>query len=130
MAASVSLPVGVAEAAPTRTGAEQQAEARMFDQHNRARAKSSDFGYGGETSQKTLRWAEDLAEVARDWSDTMARTGKFRHNPDLATQACCWGSVGENIAYAGPCPTSAAPLRRPITSCRRGWTRPVTAATS
>jgi uncharacterized protein YkwD len=102
MAASVSLPVGVAEAAPTRTGAEQQAEARMFDQHNRARAKPSDFGYGGETSQKALRWAEDLAEVARDWSDTMARTGKFRHNPDLATQACCWRSVGENIAYAGP----------------------------
>jgi uncharacterized protein YkwD len=102
VASFVTLPAGPADATPTRTGDEQQAEARMFDEHNRARTDPASFGHAGETPRPALLWAEDLAEVARAWSDTMARTGEFHHNPNYASQACCWRYIGENIAYVGP----------------------------
>lgn len=40
--------------------------------------------------------------VARDWSETMARTGSFTHNPDYSSQVPAgWSAVAENIVWAG-----------------------------
>jgi uncharacterized protein YkwD len=86
-------PPTVAEAAPARTAAESSAEARLVDSHDQARRAAG---------RSSLRVAPDLREVARAWSDEMARTGSFRHNPNVAAQICCWTAWGENVAWAGP----------------------------
>lgn len=82
-----------AQAAPARTSAESAAESHLVSEHNRVRA---------DASRAALRAAGDLTEVARAWSDEMARTGNFRHNPSVDGQICCWSAWGENIAWAGP----------------------------
>ncbi|MEX2504798.1 MAG: S-layer homology domain-containing protein [Egicoccus sp.] len=82
-----------ADAAPARTANESAAESHLVDEHNRARAGSD---------RAALRAATDLTDVARAWSDEMARTGNFRHNPSVSGQICCWTAWGENIAWAGP----------------------------
>ncbi|MBS3941861.1 MAG: S-layer homology domain-containing protein [Actinobacteria bacterium] len=82
-----------ATAAPTRTSAESSAESHLVAEHNRVRAGAS---------RAALRAAGDLTDVARAWSDEMARTGSFRHNPSVSGQICCWSAWGENIAWAGP----------------------------
>ena len=82
-----------ATAARARTGAESSAESHLVAEHNRVRAGSA---------RAALRSAGDLTEVARTWSDEMARTGDFRHNPSVSGQICCWSAWGENIAWAGP----------------------------
>jgi uncharacterized protein YkwD len=101
-AASVVVPATPTDAAPTRTAEERAIEARLFDGHGRARTDPASFGYGSMGTRDTFRWAEDIAETARAWSDTMAREGRMYHNPRYASQTCCWRSVGENVAYLGP----------------------------
>lgn len=44
-----------------------------------------------------LAWADDLAEVAAAWSQTMAVEERQYHNPDYAEQICCWAMVAENV---------------------------------
>lgn len=85
--------------ARSRSIDEVRTEARLFDQHNVARTDPGAFGYGSMSPQRTLNWAEDVADVARAWSDEMARTGAFVHNPNFATETCCWSYIGENIVY-------------------------------
>jgi uncharacterized protein YkwD len=77
---------------PTRSAAEQAAEAVLFEQHQQARQGTA----------SSLRWADDMAAVARTWSDEMARSGRLGHNPRYADQVCCWQRVAENVAYVGP----------------------------
>ncbi|MFA9445369.1 S-layer homology domain-containing protein [Egicoccus sp. AB-alg6-2] len=85
-----------AAAAPDRSGHERVAESRLFDRMNLAR---TDPGSYAQTmpAAPALRWAEDVAEVARDWSDTMARTGVYTANPNASTQVCCAVQVTEII---------------------------------
>ncbi|MFA9428753.1 S-layer homology domain-containing protein [Egicoccus sp. AB-alg2] len=84
---------GAAHAVPERTSAEAKAEARLVAAHNEARR---------DRSRPALVVRGDLREAARGWSDQMARTGAFRHNPSVSHQICCWRTWGENIAWAGP----------------------------
>lgn len=46
--------------------------------------------------------ADDVADVAAAWSEQMATTGSFDHNPDHAEQICCWRAVAENVAWSEP----------------------------
>jgi hypothetical protein len=91
-----------AEATTTlRTKDEQRVEKRLFENHNRARANPGAYNQGG-TPVAPLLWAHDVAEVARAWSDEMARTGAFEHNPSYTSQTCCWTMIGENIIVTWP----------------------------
>lgn len=100
------VPTPVPEPLPVapwdRTSAEVRAERRFFDAHNRARRDPGAYGYGYYPTQPALRWADDVAEVARYWSDQMAHTGRFFHNPDYGRQVCCHLGAGENIVMGGP----------------------------
>ena len=49
-----------------------------------------------------LRPADDVADVAAAWSARMAETRDFGHNPDNATEICCWRKVTENVAWSDP----------------------------
>jgi len=82
-----------------RTGGEVTAEARLFDRHNAARTDPAAFGQPGAGAVAPLRWAEDLAAVARAWADTMAATEDFVGNPAVAAQVCCALAVTQNVAY-------------------------------
>jgi uncharacterized protein YkwD len=84
-----------------RTKDEQRVEKRLFENHNRARANPGAYNQGG-TPVAPLLWAHDVAEVARAWSDEMARTGAFEHNPSYTSQTCCWTMIGENIIVTWP----------------------------
>ncbi|MFA9445291.1 CAP domain-containing protein [Egicoccus sp. AB-alg6-2] len=82
-----------AEAARARSADESAAERHLVAEHNRIRSGAS---------RASLTAASDLTEAARAWSDEMARTGTFVHNPSVGRQICCWTAWGENIAWAGP----------------------------
>ena len=43
---------------------------------------------------------DDLATVARTWSERMAREGRLSHNPAVGSQVCCWRSWAENVGYS------------------------------
>jgi uncharacterized protein YkwD len=112
--ATLLVPLGhaPADAAVTpaaRTTTERAIESRLFDGHNQARVDPGSYGYGSLGTRSTFRFAEDLAQVARAWSDEMARTGVFRHNPNYSQQSCCWVSIGENIAWVEPLRSYASP---------------------
>lgn len=49
-----------------------------------------------------LSVASDVAGVAHQWSVSMSRTGQLAHNPAFGSQICCWVTVAENVAWAGP----------------------------
>ncbi len=84
-----------------RSAAEQSAETLLFDGHLLARRDPTRFGHGSEAPAPPLAWDEQMAEVARQWSDRMATDQHMRHNPHYTEQTCCWRWVGENVAYAG-----------------------------
>jgi uncharacterized protein YkwD len=100
LAITLSSPVAAtpADAARVRTAQEQAIEARLFERHNVARTDPGVFGYDSLGSRSAFWWAEDMADVARAWSDEMARTGTFRHNPSFNSQVRDWRLVGQNIA--------------------------------
>ena len=46
-----------------------------------------------------LKLSAEMTTVARNWSQTMADTGVFKHNPNYSTQIPAgWRGAGENIA--------------------------------
>jgi uncharacterized protein YkwD len=47
-----------------------------------------------------LATRSDLVQVARAWSERMARESRLYHNPSLKTQVCCWATIGENVAWS------------------------------
>lgn len=59
-------------------------DARILAAHNRERAS---------LGVPPLRWNADLAAGAKQWSDHLARTGRFAHSPDLPGAE----PLGENI---------------------------------
>ncbi len=77
----------------------RSAEARFFDAHNEFRADPEAAGFE-EPAQDALRWAPDLAEVARDWSVELIDPQVLQHNPDYTSQTCCWRLIGENVGVA------------------------------
>jgi uncharacterized protein YkwD len=51
---------------------------------------------------RTLVLDDNASAVARDWSATMARDGRIRHNPNLSSQITSrvgkgWRAYGENV---------------------------------
>lgn len=59
-------------------------EASILAEHNRERAR---------LGLSPLRWNEELARGAQQWADSLARTGRFEHSPDVPGQP----RLGENI---------------------------------
>ncbi len=103
--ASVTPLAGTAAQALTareRTADERLLEQRLFEHHLTARSDPGTYGHGVMDPQPPLRWADDVAVVARAWSDEMARTRVFEHNPHFSSQTCCWRRIGENIVMGGP----------------------------
>lgn len=47
-----------------------------------------------------LESREDLAGIARAWSERMAREGRLYHNPAVGSQVCCWQRLAENAGYS------------------------------
>jgi uncharacterized protein YkwD len=41
----------------------------------------------------------EAERIAQGWAEEMARTGDFRHNPNLAAELHNWFAYGENIAW-------------------------------
>jgi uncharacterized protein YkwD len=94
-----------------RTEDEAGVESRLFTQHNVARTNPGAFGYGGLTPVDTVLWVNDVAEVCRSWSDYMAATDDFKHNPNFSSEVLYWTALAENIAYmtvSGYTPTQVA----------------------
>jgi uncharacterized protein YkwD len=100
--AVVLAPSTTAAAATTRGADEARAEERLFAEHNRARLEPAAYGYAVEPTRRPLLWAEDLADVARAWSDRMASAGRVQHNPTFASDTCCWLAVAENVGTVVP----------------------------
>ena len=104
VAASVTPMGGMAAQAlmaRERTADERLLEELLFDHHLVARSDPGAYGHGVMDAEPPLCWADDVAVVARAWSDEMARTGVFEHNPDFPSQTCCWQRIGENIVMGG-----------------------------
>lgn len=106
LVAASATPFGATAAqavtARERTDDERRLEQLLFEHHLTARADPGAFGHGSMGAQPPLRWADDVAAVARAWSDEMARTRVFAHNPHFTSQTCCWQRIGENIVMGGP----------------------------
>ena len=98
--AAVLLPGGAVALADEpdrpRTEDEARSELRLAILHGLARSDPGAFGYPDEPAADELVWAEDLARVARDWSDQMANTGSISHNLQWLSER---NRVGENVAY-------------------------------
>jgi uncharacterized protein YkwD len=85
----------VAAALCVSTFAQSRGESDLFDLVNRERSRAH---------SASLAWDDDLAEVARGYSQRMAREGFFDHyDPngktvmDRAARLKNWSSIGENL---------------------------------
>lgn len=93
LAVAVVLALLVTQAGPAAAGRDRDAAALMHQLVDEARAAQ---GLG------PLVPADDLSTVAHAWSERMAATREFEHNPDAGAQVCCWSAVAENIAWSDP----------------------------
>ena len=100
---------GTAAAAPDRSGHERIAESRLFERHNLARTTPGAFGQDTATAVPAFLWSEDVAEVARDWADSMAGTGVQMPNPDVTAQVCCAIAVTQNVGSVEGVPSLTYP---------------------
>lgn len=46
-----------------------------------------------------LRWSNQVAGVATNWTRVMTNNNKMSHNPNLADQIPNWRAIGENVGY-------------------------------
>ncbi|NCT91336.1 hypothetical protein GXB85_10280 [Cellulomonas sp. APG4] len=84
----VAAPAAPAHAASLTTS---QYEAQIVGSVNAARERAG---------LAPLTVSVKVATVARGWSQTMASSGSFRHNPSYASQMPSgWSAAGENVAY-------------------------------
>jgi uncharacterized protein YkwD len=90
---AVVLALLVTRAAPTTSGRDEGAASLMHGLVDEVRAA---HGLG------PLAATEELAVTAHAWSERMARTRVFEHNPDAGAQVCCWAALAENIAWSDP----------------------------
>jgi uncharacterized protein YkwD len=93
LSVAVVLALLVTRAAPSTSGRDVQAATMMHELVDEVRA-----GHG----LPPLLPATDLAEAAHAWSQRMAATRVFEHNPDPGAQVCCWSALAENIAWTDP----------------------------
>ncbi|WP_104117246.1 CAP domain-containing protein [Arthrobacter sp. B1805] len=89
-------PGTTAPAQSTSTAAVEYTEATaeqiavVLDRHNAYRASKG---------LPALAYDARLSRVAQDWSNTMATTGEFKHNPNYSAQIPSgWSAAAENIA--------------------------------
>ena len=90
---AVMTAVVVTPGSPDVVGRDDTAAVQMLELVNVERA---------EHGLPPLAHADDVADVAAAWSEHMATTGEFDHNPDHAEQICCWNAVAENVAWSQP----------------------------
>ena len=83
--------LGVVAATPVQALA-GPSEGDFFSAANAARAANG---------VHALAWASDLADVARQQAERMAKADSLFHNPNLATDVSNWQVVSENVGY-GP----------------------------
>jgi uncharacterized protein YkwD len=93
LSAAVVVALLVTQAGPAQAGRDLDAGTFMHHLVDQARA---------EHGLPPLAPADDLADVAHAWSQHMAQTREFEHNPDAGAQLCCWEVVAENIAWSDP----------------------------
>jgi uncharacterized protein YkwD len=93
LATAVVLAFTFTPASPDTIGRDDAAAAAMVTMVNDVRAREG---------LAPLTHAADVADVAATWSETMAETGDFDHNPDFPDQICCWTQVTENVAWSDP----------------------------
>jgi hypothetical protein len=93
LAAAVVLALLVTQAGPAQAGRDPDAGPLMHRLVDEARAVHG---------LPPLAAAPDMDEVAHAWSEHMAATREFEHNPDAGAQLCCWSVVAENIAWSDP----------------------------
>ena len=110
-----------ADAAPARTDLELIAEDVLADLHNDARSNPGSYGYGGLTSAPSMQAWTDVREVSRAWSDRMAAETRMYHNPDYASQYCCWTAVGENVAWASVNQLTASAVESRVRTLFQMW---------
>jgi uncharacterized protein YkwD len=90
---AVVLALLVTQAGPASAGRHLDAAGLMHELVDEVRA---------EQGLPPFAPADDLADVAHAWSQQMAATRHFEHNPDAGAQVCCWETVAENIAWSDP----------------------------
>jgi uncharacterized protein YkwD len=93
LAVAAAIAWSATNAAPDLVGRDHDAAVLMHRLVDQARA---------EHGLPPLRPADDAADVAHAWSQRMAETRVFVHNPDAGAQLCCWSAVAENIAWSDP----------------------------
>lgn len=80
-----------------RTTGEARVELQLLDAHNRLRTDPQQAASAGLPLRDPYRWADDLAQVARAWSDEQARRGQLAHNPQRSAQVCCSAVLAEQV---------------------------------
>jgi uncharacterized protein YkwD len=93
LSVAVVLALLVTRAAPATSGRDLEAAASM---HRLVDEVRTEHGLGA------LAPTGDLADAAHSWSQRMAATRVFEHNPDAGAQVCCWSALTENIAWSDP----------------------------
>lgn len=89
----LGVSLAVTRAAPSSYGPDRDAADHMLELINAERSRD------GLTS---LDASDDIAQTAEAWSQRMAAENHLRHNPDYATEICCWSRVTENVAFSDP----------------------------
>lgn len=51
--------------------------------------------------KRAFRWSDELAAVARDHSEDMARNGELEHDSALPNKVDGWSALAENVGVAG-----------------------------
>ncbi len=80
-------------APPAAPGRDHDAARQMYALVDDARARHD---------LPPLQPADDIADVAADWSARMAADRALEHNPAHPEQICCWRAVAENVAWSDP----------------------------
>jgi hypothetical protein len=114
------LPASTAGAAAARSDLERRAEDVVVGLHDRARTEPGRFGYASYPAVGALTGWTDLREVARAWSDEMARRG-VAHNGGYPGQACCAVTRGENVGARGLERLDPATVSAAATTLFRAW---------
>lgn len=80
----------------SRSDAEADVELHLARLHAQARSEPGAFGSPGQEPAPELTWSEEVAVVARAWSDELAADGELAHNVGWVEEQ---GSAGENVQY-------------------------------
>jgi hypothetical protein len=88
LVAVLAIALALLPAVPAEAKIESPAEFRFLEAINRERASAG---------VPALKPRSDIIEVARRWSEQMAKDQKLAHNPRYTKQICCWSRIAENV---------------------------------